>query len=137
MPESMSSGKLSQRFKACYYLSALNLGAMALPALQAPYIWIVIIVSTIVNAAACVLILRGVETSADTEAHERLATFGKRGIFGLGLVGGLLLLVLAFTGRLGRQALPFMLFGFGYFSVALKVLENSTGKSMEKLGLKP
>jgi hypothetical protein len=124
---------LSRRFKASFCLSAINLCAMALPTLRPPYHWVVLISGIVVNVAACWLILRNVEPSGDPDIHARLAAFGRRSICCLGLFGVILMAALGLTERLGKQALPFILFGFGYFAVALKVLGISIDKTMEKL----
>ena len=54
-------------------------------------------------------------------------------MLGLGVFGGMLLLALGMTERLGKQAIPFVLFSFGYFSVASKVLGNSIDKKIDEL----
>jgi hypothetical protein len=117
---------LSRRFKACFYLSALNLCAMALPALQAPYHWVALIAGIAVNVAACWLILRNVEAARHPRTHERLAAFGIRGIWCLGPLGVVLLSVLGLTHRLSAQSGLFMVIGFGYYAIAASVLGRST-----------
>jgi hypothetical protein len=117
--------KLSLRFKACFYLSALNLCAMALPTFQAPYHRVVMIAGLVLNVAACWLIFRNVEPVRNPGTHEKLAAFGIRSMWCLGLLGAVLLLVLGLTHRLGKQAMPFMIFGFGYLSLAANVLGMS------------
>jgi hypothetical protein len=124
---------LSRRFKACFYLSAINLCALALPTVQAPYNLVAAIAGIVVNIAACWLILRNVEPSRDAEMHVKLAAFGIRSMWCQGLLGGVLLLTLALTRGLGKQALPCIIFGFGYFGVAANVLGMSTDKWIDEL----
>jgi hypothetical protein len=136
MSERMNTGNLSLRFKACYFLSALNLAAMALPILQAPHPWALPITGIVVNVVACWLILRGVEPSQDPNTHETLGAFGRRGNFVVASAAAILLVVLGFTERLTKQAIPFALFGFGYTWVALKVLDMSTARWLDELRAK-
>lgn len=106
---------------------------MALPTLRPSYAWAVLISGFVLNATACWLILRNVEPMRIPEAHEDLAAWGRKAVLGLGVLGGILLLTLGMTERLGKQAIPFVLFSFGYFSVASKVLGSSIDKKLDEL----
>lgn len=132
MSTAVKARGLSRRFKACFYLSAINFCAMALPTLQPSYVWAVLIFGFVSNAIACWLILRNVEPMSAPQTHEMLAAWGRKAMLGLGVLGGVLLLTLGMTERLGKQAIPFVLFGFSYFSVASRVLGISIDKRIDE-----